>query len=430
MLGLTAVGNLIVRTGSSMLMTRLLTPYDFGIVGIITAIFFAVTLVTDLGFEQFVVRHERTEDKHFLDVIWTIHVKRGVLSFIAVAAASPLIAAGFGKPVLTLPLAVASLYFLINGFGSLSLSTALRNDKARQLSLFDFALQIFQTASGLLLAWWWRSAWAIIAAILLHTAFRVVLSYRLFPRSAHRVANDRSISREFFAFSRVVLMSSLLTLMIGQSDKLVLGRLFTLSEFGLYGLALTIASAPTSFADSYLRRIAFPVYAQSWRGYPAALPGLYYAVRRLPSLLYAFACGGLIGSAPLLVALLYDPRYAAAAALISWLMLATALRLPTFAAAELLTAIGQVKGTLRLNFVRLLWLAASIPLGFFTFGAIGVVAAVGLVEAPTMLVSWILLRKFNMLNLREEFLYLGLVAAGAAIGYVGTTEILHLFPRL
>jgi hypothetical protein len=78
----------------------------------------------------------------------------------------------------------------------------------------------------------------------------------------------------------------------------------------------------------------------------------------------------------------------------------------------------------------LLWLAASIPLGFFTFGAIGVVAAVGLVEAPTMLVSWILLRKFNMLNLRQEFLYLGLVAAGAAVGYAGTTEILHLFPRL
>ena len=61
-LAITTGGTFVVRTISSVILTRLLTPYDFGIIGIIGAIFFAVTMVTDLGFEAFLIRHERAED--------------------------------------------------------------------------------------------------------------------------------------------------------------------------------------------------------------------------------------------------------------------------------------------------------------------------------------------------------------------------------
>jgi lipopolysaccharide exporter len=429
-LGFTTVGNLIVRTGSSMLLTRLLRPYDFGIVGIITAVFYTVTMITDLGFEAFLIRHERTEDRHFRDVIWTIHAKRGFALFLCVAAASPAIAWAFGKPVVALPLAVASMTFFINGFASLSLMTALRRDKARELSLLDFGLQIFQTAACILLALWWRNAWSIIVAMVVQSALRAFLSYRLFQDSAQRPARDRAISREFLAFSRIILLSSTLTLLIGQSDKLILGRLFTLDQFGLYAIALTIASAPVGFAESYVRRIVFPIYAQTWRQVPGELAAVYYNVRRVPSALYAFACGGLIGGAPLLIALLYDPRYAPASALLALLMISSALRLPNIAASEVLTAAGDMKRMLRMTVVRVIWLALAIPIGFMAFGAIGIVGAVGLIEVPAMLCSWLLLRKVGVLDLRQELSFLALVAAGAAIGFLGGSEVLRLFPHL
>ena len=429
-LAVTAVGNLVVRTGSSMLLTRLLSPYDFGIVGIITAVFFTVTIVTDLGFEAFLIRHERTDERHFRDVIWTIHAQRGFALFLAVSIASPLIAWAFGKPVVALPLAVASVIFLINGLASLSLMTALRRDKARELSVLDFCLQVFQTIACLLLAVLLRNAWSIIAAMVLQSALRAVLSYALFRDSSQRPARDRSVSREFVAFSRIVVMSSTLALLIGQSDKLVLARLFTLDQFGLYAIALTIASAPSAFGDSYIRRIVFPIYAQTWRQVPSELPIVYYSIRRLPSALYAFGCGGLIGSAALVVAFLYDPRYAPASVFISLLMIATALRLPNLSAAELLTATGDIKGTLRINVMRVAWLASTIPGGFLLLGATGVVAAVGLMEVPAMIYSWLLLRRIRVLDLREELLFLGLVALGATIGFLAATEVLRLFPRL
>ena len=429
-LGLTTVGNLVVRTGSSMLLTRLLTPDAFGIVGLITSIFFAVALVTDLGFEAFLIRHERTEDRHFRNVIWTIHATRGLALFIAVALTSPLIAWAFNKPVLALPLAVASAGFFIHGVTSLSLMTALRQDKSREISLFDFGTQIFQTVACLLLAWWWRNAWAIIAAMVLQDFVRAVLSYALFPDSAQRPARDPAIAREFRTFSHMVLASSAMTLLIAQSDKFVLGRLFTLGEFGLYSIAVTIAGAPTSFVSSYVRRILFPVCAQTVREAPERLRSVYYGVRRSTALLYAFGCGGLLGSARFLVALLYDPRYLPASTFISILMIASALRLPNVAAGELLTATGDMSRMVGIAAVRVVWLVFAIPVGFILLGAIGVVWAVGLVEVPATLYCWFLLRKVHVLDLRQELSFLFVFAAGAGIGLAMETEALRLFPHI
>lgn len=428
-LGLTTVAALVVRTLSSMTLTRLLRPSDFGIVGIIGSVFYTASMFTDLGFQGFLVRHQRTDDAHFRNVIWTIHAKRGVALFIIVATASPIISWILDKPSVTWPLAVASATFALEGLASLSLITALRRDKSRELSLLELALQIFQTAAAVLLALWWRNAWAMIAAMVLQSAMRTFLSYRLFDDSSQSLARDPAILREFLAWSRIVLVSSALTLLLAQ-NQLILARFFSLQEFGLYSLAISISMAPQRFATSYVTKVVFPVYASTWRERPSGLANVYYNVRRRASALYGFGCGGLIGGAPLLFALLYDPRYQSAALFTSIIMISGALLLPNFAATELLTAIGDVKGTLRMNVVRLAWLVVAIPLGYLAIGTFGIVVAVGLIEVPATLYCWLLLRRLSILRMREELLFLAVVAAGATIGFALSTAALHAFPHL
>jgi O-antigen/teichoic acid export membrane protein len=291
-------------------------------------------------------------------------------------------------------------------------------------------LQILQTVAAVLLAVWWRNVWAMIAAIVLQSAMRTFLSYRLFDHSNQSPARDPAIIREFLAWSRVVLVSSALTLVLAQSDKFILARLFSLREFGLYSLAISIASAPQGFVSSYVTKVVFPVYASTWRERPDGLANIYYNVRRRASALYAFGCGGLIGGAPLLFAVLYDPRYQGAALFMSIIMISGALLLPNFAATELLTAIGDIRGTLRMNVVRLAWLVVAIPLGYLVIGALGIVVAVGTIEVPTMLYSWLLLHRMGVLRIREELLFLALLTIGTAIGFAVSTTALRLFSRL
>jgi O-antigen/teichoic acid export membrane protein len=429
-LGITTLGTLVIRTISSMTLTRLLRPEDFGIVGIIGSVFYTIGMFTDLGFQAFLIRHERTEERHFRDVIWTLHAKRGVALFMLVVVASPLISRLLGKPALTLPLAVASTTFAIHGFTSMAFVAAARYDKARELSLLDFGLQVFQTCAAISLALWLRNAWAMIGAMVLLEAMRTIMSYRLFDNSAQRPARDPDVVREFLTFSRLILASSIITLLLAQTDKFVLARLFTLHEFGLYALALSITSAPAMFASSFLSRVVFPIYAATWRERPAALGNVYYDARSRQSALYAFACGGLIGSASLVVAILYDPRYAPAATYISLLMISVALQMPNLAAMQLMMATGHLKALVHTNIARLLWLAVGIPVGFYLGGTLGIVAAVGLIEVPALIFNWVLLRKQGVLDLRHELSSLVLIPTGAAIGYFTAHVALMLVPHI
>ena len=95
-----------------------------------------------------------------------------------------------------------------------------------------------------------------------------------------------------------------------------------------------------------------------------------------------------------------------------------------------MTAIGEIKETLRTNVVRLAWLIVAIPVGFAYFRAIGVIGAVGLIEVPALFYSWWLLRRFGVLDMRQEGEFIAFILAGAAVGFLGGRQLLELFPRL
>ena len=105
---------LVLRLGGNVVLTRLLDPQAFGVVGVIVSVMIVLTMLTDLGFFDFVIRHARGGERRFLDVIWTIRLVQGaLLSLVMLASAWP-IAAFLGKPDLAWPIAVTAPLFLIN----------------------------------------------------------------------------------------------------------------------------------------------------------------------------------------------------------------------------------------------------------------------------------------------------------------------------
>ncbi|HWI87019.1 MAG TPA: oligosaccharide flippase family protein [Sphingomonas sp.] len=408
------IGTLLVRMVSSVTLAHLLDPSAFGLMGIINSIFFTIVMLTDLGFQAHVVRHPDGDDPYFGDVIWTIHMTRGLAICLFSVLAAPVLAMLLHKPELAWPLAVASLTLGINGLTSLALFTTLRRGGVRRLSIFEFALVVFQTAASILLAMWLRSAWALVYAMLAQSVLRTVLSYFVFHNPRRRLARDRAISSEFFAFSRVVMMSSTTTLILSQADRFVLARAFTLAEFGLYAIAINLATAPASFVNSFVTRVTYPIFARTWNRTPERLPQVFYTAGRKTAWLYAAGCGALVGAAPLIVHILYDPRYAQAGTFLSLLAVSAVLKLPTFSTSMMMTAIGKVRTTLYVNIVRIIWLATVGTLAFLKFHAIGLIATVGLIEVPALLYSWYVLRREGILNLREEFTYLTIAAASAS----------------
>ncbi|HEX8534426.1 MAG TPA: oligosaccharide flippase family protein [Allosphingosinicella sp.] len=427
---ITTVATALVRLASSVVLTRLLAPDVFGIVGIITTIIMFLTLMTDFGFQPFVVRHHRGDDPNFLNVIWTIHAARGVVLAAIAGGSAGAVAWILDKPALQLPLMAASMTLLVNGLASMSLIALIRAGRVSAISFFDLGMVVLQTIMAIILAAMLHSVWAIIAAMILQSIVRALLSYILFGRSIRKPSWDWSIWDEFRPFSWIIMKSSALFLLVTQLDKVALARLLSLHDFGLYTVAASLSTVPGLFAYAYGSRILYPRYSRALREDAAVAPEAYYADRRLISRLYSFATGALVTSAPALVSLLYDPRYAEAARYLSILAVSGMLLLSNIAASEYLTASGRVVSGLRANQLRVAWICSAGAAGYFLIGTLGVVLAIGFMEVVPLIYFWLVLRRQGVLNWSQEALQLGLsllgLAAGSAasIGYFAATTLL------
>lgn len=413
-----------LRIVSSMALTRLLSSEAFGAVGAVMLLSTILTMLSDVGLYPFVVRHADGGGRRFLDEVWTLRIGRAVVLSVAMAAAAWPMAQFMEKPELAPILAVYALSFVIEGAASMAFATAVREQKLWRLTLLEGTAATLQLVISVGIALWLRSSWSLVIAMLVSSAVKSVLSYVMFPGSGRRLRVSGARARELWGFSRYIAASSMLSLVILQSDKLVLARLMPLAAYGHYVIAATLAGAPLPLAYGYAQRVLYPAYAEAAR--EGRLAGTFYAKRRLVVVLYMAAVGALAGGAGLVVSLLYDPRYDEVAPLLSLLAVSAALYLGNSAAEEAMVATGRTRWTLYANMARVTWLVAGGTTAVIRGEPALLVAVVGLVEAAAAGCWWYGLARIGVLRVRQEALGIGAALGGAALGYgaAGTAAVL------
>lgn len=409
----------VLRVFSSLALTRLLDSSSYGVVGIVTSVAYVIAMLTDTGIIPFVVRHERAADPQFLDEVWTIRLVRGAMLTLVMAAVAGPVAHFLGKDALTAVIMAWSFSFLLDGMTSLAFATGVREQQLWRLSILDMVTSIMAMILSIVSAFVLRSYWAIMIGMLGSQVIRVGLSYALFRGSGRRLRFSPARSREVWAFSRNIALSSVLSLFILQADKIFLARMMPLATFGFYAIATTLATAPEAIAGPYNGRILYPAYVKAAQGGKAALARAYYAVRRRVSLLYAVGVGGLIGGAPVLVDILYDPRYVSVAPLIQIVAVRVLLRLPNLAAYEVTVAQGDTRSGLIGNLCRAVWLMVGGAVGVWYGDAWLMIAVVSTDEIPATFWYWWVLGRQGLLNLREELMFFGAAGLGLCTGAAG-----------
>jgi len=408
----------VLRIASSMTLTRLLDSSAYGVVGVITSVAYMLAMLSDVGIYDFLVRHKEGDERKFLDQVWTLRLIRGVvLAVVMIVIAKPM-TAFLGKPQLALVVAVWSLSFILDGLSALSFATAVRHQKLWRLSNMELMANVTTMVVSVTLAALTHSYWAMIGGMLLGAVVKLILSYVMFPDSRRRWHFDMSRSREMWGFSRYIAMSSILSLAIMQSDKVVLARIMPLSAYGLYAIAVTLAAAPAGLSTPYAIRVLLAAYSKTARENRPSLRYVIYQARRKVTLLYMAGVGGLLGAAPLVIEILYDPRYRGVTPFLQLLLISTGLRMPGLSAKQALIAVGRTGAQLIGNVACVVWLAIGGAIGLLTGNIMLLVAIVGTVEVPNLLCFLWSMRREGLVNWREEALGPTAMLAGAGVGWL------------
>ncbi len=220
-----------------------------------------------------------------------------------------------------------------------------------------------------------------------------------------------------------------MTLVIAQLDKLALGRILSLSEFGVFVIASSLAAAPTVFAFNYASTIVYPAIASAWRD-EQCIRSAYYRCWGRFFYLYAFAAGGLIGASELLVALLYDDRYLTAGKYLTILAVSTGLAIVTRPMEAVQVASGRQRAAIEFNALRLAWLGSGAAVALARSEPIVLVFALGLLEVPPYCFGLLKMARLQQVRWLRELTFLATLASGFVIGWTVKVAALRLLTHL
>ena len=392
----------IVKLGSSLILTRLLSPTAYGVFAILFSILFMVELLSDVGTSDLLIRHHRGGERRFIHTVWTIRLIRSGFNFALLFGLAPVIAHIYEAPELTGALRAFSFWFLIAGMESMSLVLAQRDQRSRIVSYLNLTTSIAMAAVVIGLALVLRNHYALIYGMLFQRALTAGASHFYYRDVGIGLAFDREAIADQFRFARFVLPSSLLTIVLTQYDKVVLLKLFDLSMLGVYGVAGNLVGPVGALIERNAKVVLYARCASYFRSDRATAALRYYRENKLLLMMGVLLSAMVAGLAQPLVKILYDSRYEGAGIMLMAFGLGAFGSTFQNASQNLLVASGRTHVVLVTNLVRLFTIVPATLLGYQLFGFDGFLwGAVAAKLPPTTYLFWEQ-RRQGLLDVRSE----------------------------
>jgi lipopolysaccharide exporter len=428
--GASFVAQGFIKLCSSLILTRLLAPSEYGIIALLMSIVFILLMLSDLGFSLCIVRDENGEQQSYLNTAWTIRIGRAIFHALFILIFAPLIAKLYAAPELTLPLRVLSIWFLIDGLESTSFPVSIRRKQSRIFMYAELVGTAISAVFTVVYCYFSRDYWGMVWGSLVSRLVPVFISHRIYPEIRPRLGWDRAAAKQIFRYTRFVMPSSILTLLTNQYDKAIFLRLFDLRLLGVYSLAGNVAAPIEALITKASRMVLYPRCAHNFRTDPGSFAFKYYMenVKLFAAILAIPAVIG--GAARFLITALYDPRYAQAAEVLEAFMVRAALLALASPSEDMLFATGEVSIILTGNVYRAAWMVVASLVGYRYFGFAGFVYGISLSGLPPLVYYlWLQARK-GLVIAKYEFYKLAFLCGLAACAYAGDRLMLILAPGL
>ena len=239
------------------IMARLLTPEDYGLVGML-AIFIAVSQsLVDSGFSQALIRkQDRTEVDN--STVFYFNIAVGVSLYVILWFCAPLIAGFYREPLLTPVTRAISLGFVFNSLAVVqrALLTIRLDFKTQAKASLTGA--VLSGAAGIYMAYSGFGVWAIVVQQVSNLALVTLTLWLLTKWRPIRAYSWKSF-RELFNFGSKLLASGLIDTVYRNLYLIVIGKIFSASDLGYYTRAHQFSDFASSNMTGILQRVSYPV---------------------------------------------------------------------------------------------------------------------------------------------------------------------------
>jgi O-antigen/teichoic acid export membrane protein len=370
---------LVVQVISVVVLARLLTPDDYGLIAMVVSVVGIGEIFRDFGLSSAAIQARELSTPQRSNLFW-LNSLIGVLLAAVVAIGAGLLAALYGRQELVPIAQVLSVTFVLNGLATQFRATLVRDLRFRALAIADAAAPAIALAAaiGAAVAGW--GYWALVVqqvALALALLILFAIAARWLPGPPRRAP-----MRGLVTFGWNIVASQLIGYVANNVDSVIIGVRFGAGPLGIYNRAFHLLMTPLNQVRTPLTSVALPVLsrlADDGRRFGD------FVARGQVALGYTLVVGLaiVIGSSEPLTLLLLGERWQSVEPILRLLAVAGVFQTLAFVGYWVYLARGLTGALVRYSLVSAAIKIACIVVGSL-WGVVGV--AVGYAIAPAL--SW------------------------------------------
>lgn len=249
-----------VQVASVTVLARMISPDDYGLYTMVFAVLGVATVLGDFGLSMAAVQAQDISQGQRSNLFWT-NVALGVLLFLIVVIAAPLLSVFYGEPELTKVARAMGFIFLFN-----SISAQFKAELSARLQFMHLALSDVVSVTiafivAVVMAAYGLGYWALVAqqvAIAVLTFLMLVLLSRWMPGLP-----DRGVPmRHLYRYGANTLGVQLITYATSNVDSILIGRYWGAASLGVYDRAFQIFRLPLQQIAAPLTKVGVPVLSK------------------------------------------------------------------------------------------------------------------------------------------------------------------------
>ena len=291
-----------------MLVARLLTPADFGVMAASATIVLAFMTISELGLESALIAKAEV-DREDLAVAWTVAIARGVAMAACLWLAADAIGQAMQMPQLASLLRVHAWLLVLQGLQSPAMAIVLKSLDLRRRVSMDLVRRLIEAASIIALALWLRNVWALLLGQLVGMCVGSLLSFWVAPFRP-RLSIYRPACNYFLRYGKQMNVTTLCIFGVMSGGELVIGRALGQEALGFYQIALAIPLLLGVRATALIHQISMPTYALL-QGDRLGVARVFELQMGLVGLIFIPLAAGVAVFAPVIVPLAFGPQWLA-----------------------------------------------------------------------------------------------------------------------
>lgn len=254
------LANYVVLFVVGVILTRLLSPAEFGAFAIVLSVVTFSSIFVDLGFRSAIIQSQQTTQEQ-LSTVFYINFILATMIFAIFVAGAGYIEHFYKIPGLRNYITAASLLFIINALSLIPSGLLQKDLRLKALSFINATAAAISGAIAITLALSGFGIWALVSQQLLN-AFVIFFGTIFLSRWRPSLSfNLRSVS-ELWHFGIKMFLSGFLDAIFTRMDVFIIGKLFPIQTLGYYNRSQSLDNLVRTFSAGTTASVAFPVIAK------------------------------------------------------------------------------------------------------------------------------------------------------------------------